>query len=153
MVKCSFFSADSILFSFAYMSSDLFLLSFYFLISQIFPLCCEFVTNLFFNFFFFSLCGMIQCLTTYLDMLQFSDSIFHLTQSFLYFCSFILGRRAPFNIFLQGKSIVDELPQVSYGGNPLFLLHICIIIVLERVFLTNSFNIHYFEYAIPSLLS
>lgn len=63
---------------------------------------------------------------------------------FIYFRCFVSGRRAPFNTSCN-LSLV-EMNSFSFClGMPLFLYHIYRITFLERVFLADSFIVHYFE--------
>lgn len=53
-----------------------------------------------FNVLLFNLYGKHYYLTFYSEVaLQFSNSVYLITQNFVYFCFFVSGRRAPFNIY------------------------------------------------------
>lgn len=86
-----------------------------------------------------------MCLKSYFDEeLQIPDSLYHLAQSFIYFRCFVSGRRAPFNTSCNSSLV--EMNSFSFClGMPLFLYHIYRITFLERVFLADSFIVHYFE--------
>ena len=60
----------------------------------------------FWVFFPFNLYAIINFLKSILIRLQFSDSVYHLTQRFVYFCSFVTDRRAAFNISCKAGVVV-----------------------------------------------
>ena len=66
----------------------------------------EVVIVVFSIFFPFNLYAIINCLKSILIGLQFSDSVYHLTERFVYFCFFVIDRRAPFNISCKAGVVV-----------------------------------------------
>lgn len=72
------------------------------------------------------------------EVLQFYDSICHLPQSFVCFCLLVSGRRTPFKISCKADLVL--MNSLSFcQGKYLFLFHIWMITLLDRVFWANSF--------------
>lgn len=90
----------------------------------------------------FKLYAIIKYFKSYSDIeWQFSDTVYHLTQGFMYLCLFFFsGRRVPFSTSRRQVHCWRITSALVCLGKPFLLLHIRMTTLLDSVFSVDSFS-------------